>query len=290
MRKTSLCLDDKNFLVNLRNNWDSEENSKHFLFSLLKCRVLFDRFIIKREFVKDYKEQGKWSLQRLKSYKDGNRSWRPTYVGTFNGEDNKNKHLRTLQSCLRITYTSPKTMHWISLALKDVMDDKGSNLIEILEKYCKDKIKSSKYESASGFNFERIVFTYLDYVLYRDGYSYKKKLIISPFKDDWQFQFRNSIEHFHPQNPVEGERTLKWGQNDLNAFGNLALITVSGNSKFSNLLPNSKVNSYSSVIQQSLKLKIMDQMMILNGGKWDQEVSEKHKDEMFNILSNELSK
>lgn len=279
-------LDDKNFLRNLRENWGNEEKAKFFLFNLLKCRVLFDQFIIKREYVKEYKEQGKWSLQRLKSYKDGKSNLKPTYVSTIDGEDSKNKRLRTLQSSLRITYTSPKTMHWISIALKAVMDNNTSDLVEALEKYCEGKIKASGYERVSGFAFERIVFTYLDYILYRDGYSYEGKRIIDPLKDDWQFQFRNSIEHFHPQNPVEGEMTLKWEQDDLNAFGNLTLITVSGNSKFSNLPPSGKINSYPSVIQQSLKLKIMEQMMLLNGGKWDQKTSEKHKDEMFRVLSN----
>ncbi|ATP40987.1 hypothetical protein CSE16_13505 [Solibacillus sp. R5-41] len=70
------------------------------------------------------------------------------------------------------------------------------------------------------------------------------------------------------------------------AFGNLALITVSGNSKFSNLPPSGKINSYPSVIQQSLKIKIMEKMMFLHGGKWDQKISETHKDEMFRVLGN----
>lgn len=39
----------------------------------------------------------------------------------------------------------------------------------------------------------------------------------------------SSIEHFQPQNPVEGE---SWEADDLDGFGNLALITVSGNSSF----------------------------------------------------------
>lgn len=151
--------------------------------------------------------------------------------------------------------------------------------------YSSKKIKTSGYEQASGFDVERIVFTYLDYILYRDGYSYKGKRIIDPLKGDWQFQFRNSIEHFNPQNPVKGEMHLRWGEEEINSFGNLALITVSGNSKFSNLPPSGKIHSYPSVIKQSLKLKIMEQMMALNKGKWDQAISDIHRNEMFRILS-----
>jgi len=279
-------LDDKNFLKNIELNWTDEEKSKTFLYNLLKCRVLFDKYILKREFARDYKETGKWSLQRLEVYKDERKgNLKPKYVGTFGGEDdNNNKQLRTLQSCLRITYTSPKTMHWISLVLTSLINDEDTDILELLESYCQKKLKESKFEEAKGFAFERIVFTYLDYILYRDGYSYQGKQIISPLKDEWQFQFRNSIEHFYPQNPADVAPSMKWESDDLNGFGNLALITVSGNSKFSNLPPKGKVSSYPSIIEQSLKLKIMKEMMHINDGVWSKEISDTHKREMFSIL------
>ncbi|CEO27940.1 DUF262 domain-containing protein [Paraclostridium sordellii] len=284
--ETEPMLDDKNFLKNIEKNWESEETSKLFLYNILRCKVLFDKYIIKREFIKDYKETGKWSLKRLESYKDEKaRYLKPKYVETLGSEDTINKKLRTLQSCLRITYTSPKTMHWISLVLKSLINDEKSNILDILEKYCDSKVKESNYEKSSGFGFERIVFTYLDYILYRDGYEYKKEPIISPLKDDWSFQFRNSIEHFCPQHPVDVELSMKWKDDDLNGFGNLALITVSGNSKFSNLPAEAKVKSYPSVIEQSLKLKIMKKMISINGDVWDERISDIHKQEMFRILS-----
>lgn len=280
-------LDDRNFLKNIEINWETEETSKAFLYDLLRCRVLFDKYILKREFAKDYKETGRWSLQRLESYKDEKKRYlKPKYLGTFGGDDDKNnKQLRTLQSCLRITYTSPKTMHWVSLVLESLMNDENSNILEILQKYCENKIKESNYENSSGFEFERIVFTYLDYLLYRDGYSYKGEQIIPPLKDDWQFQFRSSIEHFYPQNPVDIEPSMKWNSDELNGFGNLALITVSGNSKFSNLPPEGKIKSYPSVIEQSLKLKIMKELIVKNDGEWNQKISTLHKKEMFGILN-----
>lgn len=277
-------LDDKHFLNNLSWAWSTPEKAKDFLFHLLKCRVLFDKYVLKREFARDYKEMGKWSLQRLEKYRDKKKnSDKPKYVGTFGDEGNDNKKLRTLQSCLRITYTSPKTMHWITVILSNLLEDEGTNIIAILENYCRKKIVESDYQNRSGFKIERIVFSYLDYLIYRDGYSYDGKEIISPMQEDWQFQFRSSIEHFHPQHPVEGEF---WEEEELNGFGNLALITVSGNSKFSNLPPGGKINSYPSIINQSLKLKVMEKMTRLGDGKWTEEKSSIHKDEMFDILKN----
>src|SRR5699024_7825805 len=103
-------LDDKHFLHNLSWAWEDAEKAKNFLFHMLKCRVLFDKYIIKREYARSYKESGRWSLLRLEKYRDNN-SDKPKYVGTFGDDANlKNKQIRTLQACLRITFTSPKTM------------------------------------------------------------------------------------------------------------------------------------------------------------------------------------
>lgn len=276
-------LDDKYFLNRLQWAWSTEEQAKKFLYHLLKCRYLFDKYVLKREFAGDAKKTGKWSLQRLEKYIDANGN-KPKYAGTFGGDDyQRNKQVRMLQSCLRITYTSPKTRHWISLLLHTLLEDESSDILETLESYCKRKVQASNFERASGFGFERIVFSYLDYLLYRDGYSYEGKELIPSLTANWEFQFRNSIEHFYPQNPVEGE---SWSREDINSFGNLALVTVSGNSKFSNLLPASKANTYGSIVGQSLKLKIMEDMMKLNNGVWNEEISEVHENEMFKVLKN----
>lgn len=224
LEEEDASLDDKHFLNNLAWTWSSPEKAKDFLFHLLKCRVLFDKYVLKREFARDYKETGKWSLQRLEKYSDSKKKGdKPKYVGTLGDESNDNKKLRTLQSCLRITYTSPKTMHWITVILSNLLENEATDIISVLENYCKKKVVDSDYQNRKGFGFERIVFCYLDYLIYRDGYSYDGKEIISSMQEDWQFQFRSSVEHFYPQHPVEGEQ---WEEDDLNGFGNLALINV----------------------------------------------------------------
>lgn len=279
-------LDDKEFLKSLSWIWlaneeeKAKENAKDFLFHLLKCRVLFDKYILKREFTKDYKSTGRWSLQALK--KDDHIA---KYKATL-GNEGDNKRLRTLQSCLRITYTSAKTMHWITLVLSDLLKNEKTEIINTLEDYCRGKVIESDFENSSGFGFKRIVFTYLDYLIYRDGYSYKGEKIISAMQEDWQFQFRNSIEHFYPQHPVGGK---VWEYENLNGFGNLALITVSGNSSLSNLYPDEKIGEDENIIKQSLKLKIMAKMTSMSDGKWTKEKSKIHKEEMFEALGRDIS-
>lgn len=176
LEEVDASLDDKNFLNNLSWTWSTAEKAKDFLFHILKCRVPFDKYILKREFARDYKETGKWSLQRLEQYKNNQKnSGKPKYVGTLGDEGNDNKKLRTLQACLRITYTSPKTMHWITVILSKMLENEAADIIDELEKYCTNKVIESDYQKRNGFGFERIVFSYLDYLIYRDGYPYDEE-------------------------------------------------------------------------------------------------------------------
>ena len=64
----------------------------------------------------------------------------------------------------------------------------------------------------------------------------------------------------------------------------MMMITVSGNSTFNNATPVGKASSNPGIITQSLKLKIMAEMMRQNNNIWDQKLAHIHQDEMFNIL------
>ena len=278
-------LDDKKFIEMLKKHWANGNNAITFIYNLLKYRFLFDKYIIKREYARDYKEEGKWSLQMLQMYFDQSKSHeKPSYKLTYavdeNVDDKKTETLRSLQSALRITYTSPKTMHWISKALSKLNENQDSDLTTVLEEYACKKIDEANYKDASGFGIDRIVFTYLDYVLDRDK-------VCKQSIPNFQFQFRTSIEHFYPQHPIEKE---KWNDVSLNSFGNLALITVSSNSKFSNLDPHSKVASYPDTIKQSPKLQLMQEIMKENGNIWNEELVKKHKEEMIMLLTREIEK
>ena len=278
-------LDDKRFIECLKEHWRSNDKALNFIYSLLKYRYLFDRYIIKREYVGQYKVEGKWSLQKLEMYEDSKNQRKPSYKATLcaydgDNEDDDNKQLRLLQSCLRITYTSSKIMHWIARVLSAAnKGENGKSIISLLERYCCKKIVDSDYLNCTGFGIDRIVFTYLDYVLCRDNPS--------EFKD-FQFQFRTSIEHFFPQHPINGLSDVDEKNRD--SFGNLALITVSANSKFSNWLPKVKVEQYGDVITQSPKLMIMKKLLDDNNREWNNNLVEKHGKAMLELLAKEISK
>lgn len=292
-------LDDKNLIKRLEHNWESPKQAKDFIFNMFLLKFLFDKYIIKREFAKDYKSEGRWSLQKLENNKNEKK---PKYSSSFSGEETVDfQKLRILQSGLRITYTSPKTMHWISITLKklyqDYMADKkivANDILNELETYCCKKVQKANYRKCLGFEIERIVFTYLDYILFKEFPNESIKLSAEEFKyADFIFQFRASIEHFYPQHPVEGKENWNITKNDrdryLNNIGNLVLITVKANSRFSNLDPNSKIGSYEYTLEQSLKFIEMEKLR-RNNGIWTRKCVEEHANKMFKLLDDEISK
>lgn len=284
--------DDKKLLENLKKHYENKESAENFIYNMLKCRFLFDKYIVKR----DYQDDDNNLELSLLTYTHNNDN---TYlVNTYGGESSKSiqEPLKSLQSLLRITYTSPRNMKWITILLKHLFDGKDAGLASVtsvLENYCigrikehydiKENAKIEDFDKKRYNDIERIVFTYLDYILYRDGY----KEIIKPKFNNWKVQFRNSVEHFFPQNPENKER---WEDEYLDCFGNLALVTVSGNSKFSNLNPEAKVKQYKDkdMIEQNPKLKIMASYTE-NDGEWTPEKAKEHQKEMFETLAKEIN-
>ena len=92
---------------------------------------------------------------------------------------------------------------------------------------------------------------------------------------DFEFTYRDSVEHFYPQNPIGGKPV-----ENVDSFGNLCLITSDMNSRLNNLLPSAKRDIWkASKSQPSIKLSKM-----LETEKWDEEAIEMHKKEMLNVL------
>lgn len=271
--------------------------ARKFIQFLLRSRFLFDKFIIKRERVEGDQE-GSWSLKELRAPNK-----KPYYANT--GRVKKSKTLEEahaeclmIQSALRVSYTSPKVMHWITRLLECLFDDKlklpkladkaehiaaeavAENFFgQTLSEYSEYDIKEYEFgDYAFGVGTPHIVFNYLDYLLWKKAKKTHK---------DFVFEFRNSVEHWYPQHPSDG--TIDpWVGRDV--FGNLCIISRSVNSKFSNLSPESKMKSYKKMVQKgSLKLRIMGD--IIEGGsseKWRQSACAKHEKEMIRLLCSAL--
>ena len=284
--------------------------ARRFIMFLLRSRFLFDKFIIKRERVEGDQE-GSWSLKELRAPNK-----KPYYANTEfgyyreRGKEQKslerNRECLMIQSALRVSYTSPKVMHWITRLLECLCDaklklpklaDKAEHIaaeavaegffeksLEEMGAYDLQEYKSEDY--AFGVRTPHIVFNYLDYLLWKsDKEAYK----------DFVFEFRNSVEHWYPQHPSDG--TIEpWDGRDV--FGNLCIISRSVNSKFSNLSPASKMDTYRGMVQKgSLKLRKMGEIIDKLRKKerpgvaaklWRQSECAKHEEEMISLLCEAL--
>lgn len=294
-------LDDKGLIKEFDKFLDGKaaENSfkvQEFAFELLRCRNLFDSYVLKRQYTTTNSGEGDWSLQRLIK-RVSIKGPTPGYINTFSrankdveedGDvDPTTNELLVLQSMLRVTYTSPRTMHWISLLLKLLVQSKRdevkeSDLADNLRNYARDKVKHAFPLDANdpppcGFSISRIVFTYLDYLLWTDQH-----------KPEFRFTFRNSIEHFYPQNPDKQQAGEVVTEGCLHLLGNLALVSVGANSKFSNSLPIAKAEAFKTTIEiQSPKLQIMAEIT-RDKRKWSDEEVRAHHNASIQRLRNDL--
>lgn len=271
---------------------DRSARVRQFAETLLRCKFVLDNFLLKREFTATNADDGAWSLKRLARARDRQTAGFPTAFAPGADEtdgprpDDATRRVLLLQSMLRITYTSPRTMHWITTVLRlPVLDQTRSEAAEsigrALRSFARRRVRQAFFDGAepTGFAIERIVFTYLDYLLAeRDG-------------RDFTFVYRNSIEHFFPQHPDQeqvGWDGLAPGAPELDLLGNLALVSIGANSKFSNNLPRNKV-SFAETIQQSAKLQVMaDQVRA--GTTWDGAAISEHHAEMVALLNEDLRK
>lgn len=278
--------------------------ARRFIMFLLRSRFLFDKFIIKRERVEGDQE-GSWSLKELRAPNK-----KPYYANT--GGVKKSKTLEEahaeclmIQSALRVSYTSPKVMHWVTRLLECLFDaklklpklaDKAERIAaeavaenffgQTLSEYSEYDIQEiQEYEFgdyASGVGTPHIVFNYLDYLLWKKAKKTYK---------DFVFEFRNSVEHWYPQHPSDGS-IEPWDERDV--FGNLCIISRSVNSKFSNLSPASKMDTYRGMVQKgSLKLRKMGEIIDklrktekpgVAAKLWRQSECAKHEEKMISLL------
>ncbi len=313
-------LDDKKLLSNFKDvikngvyrgkTIEGEFFSKKFIMCLLRSRYLFDKYVLKREFANDNSD-GEWSLQELHvSGQQSNK--KPYYKNTCfkqGSEWKKTNDSRTntnimLQSALRVSYTSPKVMHWITDLLiwlsesncKNTKEELIVNYGQEIESIAQNAVNELFFKKcqdnnyAMGVDTPHIVFNYLDYLLWKEDKKRKK-----PKYSDFVFEFRNSVEHWYPQHPSEG--TFDSWNDGVDQFGNLCIIQRNVNSKFSNMPPEAKKstleNEKKMIQKASIKLRIMSELTkkISNKDKtasecWKDEVCKKHEKKMIEILRN----
>lgn len=317
-------LDDKkltNNFVAVENDLNKEKGdfAREFIVCLLQTRFTFDQYIIKREYTsKNEDEDGEWSLNTLKRSNKTTSYNNSTFIADneWNStNDRRCKENLMIQSALRVSYTSPKDMHWITELLKYLYVDKHSSIFtdkypksitkgtgdEILtftegiaanavNNFIETKKDDDKWKKC-GTGTPHILLNYLDYLLWK-----------KPPKDqkfnDFTFEFRNSVEHWFPQNPSSG--TIKpwddasWEETEeqkstVDRLGNLCLVQRNVNSRFNNNSPSSKKTMWkdSTISKGSLKLRLMSEETT-DDREWRESKCKEHEGKMVAILKDAI--
>ena len=275
---------------------NKEAFSKGFIVSLLRTRFLFDQYIIKREY-KNENSDGDWSLKALFVSGQGTKK-KPYYYNTMSvnkdehyqdwKSNTRNKQNLMIQSALRVSFTSPKVMHWITqllIWLSENEEEEKIGFYEVAEDIARKAVREQFFDVSRddiyemGVNTPHIVFNYLDYLLWKAN--------VEKY-NDFSFEFRNSVEHWYPQHPSEGSFD-PW-TDGVDRFGNLCIIQRNVNSRFSNMSPEAKKSTFEKMISKgSLKLRLMSKLTTVNNGtnasqNWKDNACRKHEKEIIPIL------
>lgn len=285
-----------------------------FTFSLLRCKVLLDQYVIKREFNKN--AEG-WSLKRYKWDAGGTgKPGRGSYVNTFGDEQSSealNRRILMLLSAFHVSHPTQDYKYWLSAALHHLFYarqvDAQAYLLQ-MESVAKAFIFDRLLAPEPGLRYadiilenqgvcqtrrhsidevlleprlrfgkvSNLVFNFLDYLLWLE---YRAS---EPVKS-YEFTFRSSVEHYYPQHPMEGQAQLE--TTALHAFGNLCLISHEKNSRLSNFMPQAKKEFYKNTAIESVK-----QHLMLKVERWEGDDAVKainsHQEEMVSVLLSSL--
>lgn len=319
LSKKDIPLDDKQLIRAFDDYiFDKDEATaighvKKFIFALLKCKYHFDQYIIKRDLSQGI--DGKWSLMRLKLYKDNEKpsSTRGDYVNTF-GDDKEagsadNDRILMLLAAFHVSTPTLVYKHWLNAALyylyyinenelnsgaylnylesvanafmfdRFLAKDKRAEYYDIIYKnagVCQCITWEDLDESKLSFGKIENNFVF-NYLDYLLWQDNKKQELKDPQISEFNFTFRSSVEHYYPQHPMDGNSIRDIA---LNSFGNLCLISHSKNSRLSNFSPISKANEFNKAGNiDSIKQHLMT-LIIGKKDTWDVEEINSHCSEM----------
>ena len=288
---------------------------KEFIYNLLKCKFLFDKYVIKREFTAN---TDRWSLKSLKWYSVGKVKNGVKYTNTFGEEQNEsfdsdNRKALMLLSMFHVSIPSMSYKYWLNASLNylfhqnDIGID-GKDYISYLEHIAKsfvfdrylakqpseyfpmiyenlnpikrivDSLDLNKLRYGSIEN--NLVFNFLDYLLWIHLKGTEKDSRVNSF----EYTFRSSVEHYYPQTPINNivdaiDDSL------LHSFGNLCLISHEKNSRLNNHSPMAKKDHYG----KSATLDSLKQFLMMKNNHWTTYEIERHDKSMIDVFSANLN-
>ncbi|KGR79178.1 GmrSD restriction endonuclease domain-containing protein [Ureibacillus manganicus] len=287
-----ISLDDKKLISHFKTNIHNVKDVEDFVYLLLKTRYVFDNYVIKTDSLNDATDDGSnWSLHKpyMLPSKSGNKL---SPRNTFYNDEDMQEIVVKIQSMFQVT--DPRQiyksyLYGILRILNSWIDSKDDkHLVDQLISFAKERFKAMTVKDTvfdDGVNTPNYIFNFLDFVLwYQQKFEGKEHGVKA---NEFEFKYRNSVEHFYPQNPNQAENHARLEDKYLDNFGNLCIMARSHNSLRSNLMPSAKIKEFSST-SQSLKFELMEKLA-KQKDDWNKNEIIQHGNEMKRLLSEFIS-
>lgn len=290
-----ISLDDKKLVEQFENHIKNGTDVEGFVYLLLKTRYVFDNYVIKTDNLNDATDDdSNWSLHKPYMLTSGRSSNKLSPRNTFYQDEKTQETVVKIESMFQVT--DPRQIYknflfGILRILNSWIDSKEDEkqLVNQLICFAKERFialtvaDETVYDN--GVDIPNYVFNFLDFVLWYEQEIEGKELGIKA--SEFEFKYRNSVEHFYPQNPNQVENHERLDDKYLNNFGNLCIMARRHNSLRSNLMPSAKIKEFSST-SQSLKFELMEKLTKKNDD-WNVTEIIQHGTEMKKLLSEFIS-
>jgi len=298
-----ISLDDKGLLKSFKYP-NVIMDGRVFINELLRYRVLFDRYIIKRvEGGADWP----WKLRKPRPDVNGEIS----FVGTFSGSvyDNnvapKNVEFIMLQSMLHVSNPGNNYKRWLQSLLAYLGKVDGNidpiDFFGEIKSFAFTEFRKISDLLNEGVFTPRYAFNFIDYLLwdvYHKGERVGKEIpvlreirgiINNNVKYFLKFSFtqNNSVEHLHAQSlssllvPIDDDPDFCNERKVLDNFGNLCLISSSSNSKYNDYNFEAKKAQFTN--RESIES--LKQVLMFSYKSWNVQEIHSHSRDMQELIA-----
>lgn len=316
--KEKISLDDDLLLTAFEHLTDADADAiKQFVMDLLKCRLLFDYYVIKQDNRKASDgTEVKWAILQPELSKN-----KSIYAKNTFGESTLNEHAVMVQAMFHVSHSSRIYKTWLQDILAylwenhaqikdfDNFDKEFLNKLHCLAYDYYQKQQDKQQDKLSYPDVSYFMLNYVDYCLWyewkeagqnkdkRDEffkkYAPNQNSSAEELKkafDKFVFMHRSSIEHCYPRNPEDDAKKVDERQLDkLNQLGNLCLVSHSENSRLSNLLPEAKRGKVIARLNSGRSTQSLSQLIMLMHEKWDISAIDSYTDKLKKQIEKPLS-
>ena len=254
----------------------------------------------KNRFMKHMRQYREWLDKNIVHHtEEGLEFWRDMNEVTEETTPDR-KSLRQFQSMLAVS--SGEQQRWVLEAYRNASGKNLGDADFLAQLKVEDRARNpigdaDAFKSALRYPaINRYWFWRLDYILWElyqnspasdlfSGLESGEKAAISAYR----FKANRSIEHVHPQTSTE-----PWQEEDLHAFGNLAMISASFNSAQSNDGVGTKFGRIKDQLVsrgalESIKMLLMFKAADRSEANWSEETANRHGKAMIDLLLRQVA-